>query len=224
MRRLRHVGKASCQPCADLAFAHTTQQPAQLAVRPYPAPCLGPYLTRSTACRRYIVSLQPKFCLLAAQTIAVFRTTHADCLMTPSICTSRRSTTHRVANSDQCPRVAGHAYYFLEDVYPRMTGRRPLKTPGFVKAMFPGEDVISPAAFAVPAQAAVRPPGAAPAAAAAAQAAGDAGEAAGEPPAACDWLAVLADLCRVGFLCMGRCSVCCWTPQGQVAYLAHASW
>ena len=59
-----------------------------------------------------------------------------------------------------------------------MTGRRPLKTPGFVKAMFPGEDVISPAAFAVPAQAAVRPPGAAAppaAAAAAAQAAADAG-------------------------------------------------
>jgi len=64
--------------------------------------------------------------------------------------------------------LAGHAYYFLEDVYPRMTGRRPLKTPGFVKAMFPGEDVISPAAFVMPAQAAVRPPGAAPPAAPAA--------------------------------------------------------
>ena len=84
---------------------------------------------------------------------------------------------------------AGHAYYFLEDVYPRMTGRRPLKTPGFVKAMFPGEtDVISPAAFAMPAQAVVRPPGAAPppaapaavpAAAAAAAAAADVGGGAG---------------------------------------------
>lgn len=60
--------------------------------------------------------------------------------------------------------VAGHAYYFLEDVYPRMTGRRPLKTPSIVKAMFPGEgDIISPAAFAMPQ--AVRPQdGAAPAA------------------------------------------------------------
>mmetsp|Transcript_20741 Transcript_20741/g.62487 ORF Transcript_20741/g.62487 Transcript_20741/m.62487 type:complete len:245 (+) Transcript_20741:324-1058(+) len=49
--------------------------------------------------------------------------------------------------------VAGHAYYFLEDVYPRMTGRRPLKTPGFVRAMFPGDaDVISvPTAPAAPA-------------------------------------------------------------------------
>lgn len=27
----------------------------------------------------------------------------------------------------------GHAYYFLEDVYPRMTGRRLLKTPGLIK-------------------------------------------------------------------------------------------
>lgn len=35
----------------------------------------------------------------------------------------------------------GHIYYFLEDVYPRMTGRRPLKTPGIVKALFPGEQV-----------------------------------------------------------------------------------
>ena len=32
-----------------------------------------------------------------------------------------------------------------------MTGRRPLRTPSIVKAMFPGDgDVISPAAFAVP--------------------------------------------------------------------------
>eukprot|EP00882_Tetradesmus_deserticola_P003688 GHRQ01003902.1.p1 GENE.GHRQ01003902.1~~GHRQ01003902.1.p1 ORF type:complete len:263 (+),score=114.90 GHRQ01003902.1:284-1072(+) len=44
--------------------------------------------------------------------------------------------------------VAGHAYYFLEDVYPRMTGRRPLKTPGFVQAMFPVEERIRPAADA----------------------------------------------------------------------------
>eukprot|EP00897_Mesotaenium_endlicherianum_P010138 jgi/Mesen1/9152/ME000587S08645 len=38
--------------------------------------------------------------------------------------------------------AAGHAYYFLEDVYPRMTGRRLLKTPGLIKALFPGDDVV----------------------------------------------------------------------------------
>ncbi|KAK9838623.1 hypothetical protein WJX74_000011 [Apatococcus lobatus] len=41
--------------------------------------------------------------------------------------------------------VAGHAYYFLEDVYPRMSGRRPLKTPSLVKAMFPRSDDAQPA-------------------------------------------------------------------------------
>ncbi|XP_052884373.1 derlin-2.2 isoform X2 [Gossypium arboreum] len=38
--------------------------------------------------------------------------------------------------------IAGHAYYFLEDVYPQMTGRRPLKTPSFIKAMFADEAVV----------------------------------------------------------------------------------
>ncbi len=34
--------------------------------------------------------------------------------------------------------AAGHVYYFLEDVYPRMSGgRRPLRTPGLLKALFP---------------------------------------------------------------------------------------
>jgi hypothetical protein len=37
---------------------------------------------------------------------------------------------------------AGHAYYFLEDVYPHMTGRRLLKTPGFVRALFPADEPI----------------------------------------------------------------------------------
>ena len=32
-------------------------------------------------------------------------------------------------------------YYFFEYVYPTMTDRRPLKTPGIVKMMFPREDV-----------------------------------------------------------------------------------
>ena len=36
--------------------------------------------------------------------------------------------------------VAGHVYYFFEDVYPAMTGRRLLKTPGIIKALFPPED------------------------------------------------------------------------------------
>ncbi|GAX83467.1 hypothetical protein CEUSTIGMA_g10892.t1 [Chlamydomonas eustigma] len=38
--------------------------------------------------------------------------------------------------------AAGHLYYFFEDVYPRMTGRRPLKTPGFVRALFPADEPI----------------------------------------------------------------------------------
>eukprot|EP00252_Welwitschia_mirabilis_P017261 TRINITY_DN3826_c0_g1_i2.p1 TRINITY_DN3826_c0_g1~~TRINITY_DN3826_c0_g1_i2.p1 ORF type:complete len:241 (+),score=24.05 TRINITY_DN3826_c0_g1_i2:206-928(+) len=49
--------------------------------------------------------------------------------------------------------VAGHAYYFLEDIYPAMTGRRLLKTPGFIRAMFPEENVVVPPANArAPAQ------------------------------------------------------------------------
>lgn len=35
--------------------------------------------------------------------------------------------------------AAGHVYYFLEDVYPRMSGRRPLRTPALVKLLFPAE-------------------------------------------------------------------------------------
>lgn len=49
--------------------------------------------------------------------------------------------------------VAGHAYYFLEDVYPIMTGRRLLKTPSFIKSMFPDENVVvPPVAARIPAQ------------------------------------------------------------------------
>lgn len=55
---------------------------------------------------------------------------------------------------------AGHAYYFLEDVYPRMTGRRPLRTPRIVKAMFPGDAESVP----VPAAAVLLRPAAPPAA------------------------------------------------------------
>lgn len=39
---------------------------------------------------------------------------------------------------------AGHAYYFLEDVYPRLEqsrGRRLLKTPAVVRALFPAEGI-----------------------------------------------------------------------------------
>ena len=35
----------------------------------------------------------------------------------------------------------GHVYYFLEDVYPGMTRRRPLRTPAVVKALCPGEAI-----------------------------------------------------------------------------------
>ncbi|XP_076921057.1 derlin-2.2-like [Bidens hawaiensis] len=38
--------------------------------------------------------------------------------------------------------IAGHAYFFLEDVYPKMTGRRPLKTPLFIKILFADETVV----------------------------------------------------------------------------------
>ena len=38
--------------------------------------------------------------------------------------------------------VSGHAYYFLEDVYPRMTGRHPLRTPSFIKVLFADEPVV----------------------------------------------------------------------------------
>jgi len=39
--------------------------------------------------------------------------------------------------------AAGHTYYFLEDVYPHTsTGRRLLKTPAMVKALFPQEQQI----------------------------------------------------------------------------------
>ena len=37
--------------------------------------------------------------------------------------------------------IAGHLYYFLEDVYPIMSGRRILTTPSIVKALFPRAEV-----------------------------------------------------------------------------------
>jgi len=50
--------------------------------------------------------------------------------------------------------AAGHAYYFLEDVYPLMTGRRILKTPALIRALFPEDTVLvarpAPAAWAPP--------------------------------------------------------------------------
>jgi len=54
--------------------------------------------------------------------------------------------------------AAGHAYYFLEDVYPLMTGRRILRTPGLIKALFPEDTVL----VARPAPAAWGPQRAAP--------------------------------------------------------------
>ncbi len=55
-------------------------------------------------------------------------------------------------------RTAGHAYYFLEDVYPRMTGRRVLKTPGFIKALFPTDEAIPPVVLPQPAAAPLERP------------------------------------------------------------------
>lgn len=49
--------------------------------------------------------------------------------------------------------VAGHAYYFLEDVYPRMTGRRLLRTPAAVRALFPADAIAAPRVAPVPAPA-----------------------------------------------------------------------
>lgn len=37
--------------------------------------------------------------------------------------------------------VAGHIYYFLEDVYPQMSGRRLLATPSIIKALMPPAEV-----------------------------------------------------------------------------------
>ena len=39
--------------------------------------------------------------------------------------------------------AAGHVYYYLEDVYPAISGRRLLKTPAILKAVFPPEDVVN---------------------------------------------------------------------------------
>ncbi|XP_062088722.1 derlin-2.2 [Humulus lupulus] len=43
---------------------------------------------------------------------------------------------------DMLGMIAGHAYYFLVDVYPQMTGRFPLKTPSFIKALFADDSVV----------------------------------------------------------------------------------
>lgn len=37
---------------------------------------------------------------------------------------------------------AGHIYYYLEDVYPQISGRRVLQTPGLFKMLFPPEDIV----------------------------------------------------------------------------------
>lgn len=77
--------------------------------------------------------------------------------------------------------VAGHAYYFLEDVYPRMTGRRPLKTPAIIRALFPAENIQAPRV--APMAAAAAPLGGGAAAGAAAAGGGFGGGAAAEGPA-----------------------------------------
>lgn len=54
--------------------------------------------------------------------------------------------------------MAGHAYYFLEDVYPRMTGRRLLRTPAAVRALFPADGIQAPRVAPAPAAAAAAVP------------------------------------------------------------------
>jgi len=44
--------------------------------------------------------------------------------------------------SDLLGLFVGHIYYFLEDVYPNITGRRILKTPLFLKKMFDPPEVV----------------------------------------------------------------------------------
>ncbi|KAL6585762.1 hypothetical protein OROMI_002406 [Orobanche minor] len=39
--------------------------------------------------------------------------------------------------------IAGQSYYFLEEVYPRMTGRRPLRTLDIIRSLFADEPVVA---------------------------------------------------------------------------------
>lgn len=36
--------------------------------------------------------------------------------------------------------ISGHVYYYLEDIYPRISGKRLLKTPSLFKLLFPEEE------------------------------------------------------------------------------------
>lgn len=54
---------------------------------------------------------------------------------------------------------AGHLYYFLEDVYPRMSGRRVLKTPAVLQMLFNDDaEVIQPVRAQPPTAQPVNPP------------------------------------------------------------------
>ena len=44
-------------------------------------------------------------------------------------------------STERKPWNAGHCYYFLEDVYPRQSGRRPLRTPQLLRMLFPGNEI-----------------------------------------------------------------------------------
>jgi Derlin-2/3 len=45
--------------------------------------------------------------------------------------------------------ATGHTYYFLADVYPRFSGRRPLATPALIRALWPAEAAGAYAAAAM---------------------------------------------------------------------------
>ncbi len=78
--------------------------------------------------------------------------------------------------------LASHPPIPRQDVYPRMTGRRPLKTPAIIRALFPAENIQAPRV--APMAAAAAPLGGGAAAGAAAAGGGFGGGMAAEGPAA----------------------------------------
>lgn len=67
------------------------------------------------------------------------------CMLVPRCVSGRRRVEGPILRPGGCDvqgMAAGHAYYFLEDVYPLMTGRRILKTPAIIKALIPEDTVL----------------------------------------------------------------------------------
>jgi hypothetical protein len=53
-----------------------------------------------------------------------------------------RASLHPPAPWPRAPAPPGHVYYFLEDVYPRISGRRPLRTPALLRLLFPADEAV----------------------------------------------------------------------------------